>query len=49
MKYMLMFVGTEDDWERFDPKERAKAYEQIGKWWGEHAAAGRPDDLQDHE
>lgn len=41
MKYMLMFVGTEDDWETFKPEERQKAYEEIGKWWGEHAAAGR--------
>lgn len=41
MKYMLMFVGTEDDWEQFDPEQRKQAYEQIGKWWGENAAAGR--------
>lgn len=41
MKYMLMFVGTEDDWEQFSPEERKKAYEEIGKWWGEHSAAGR--------
>lgn len=41
MKYMLMFVGTEDDWEAFSPEDRKKAYEEIGKWWGEHSAAGR--------
>lgn len=41
MKYMLMFVGSEDDWERFDPKQRARAMEAIGKWWEEHATAGR--------
>lgn len=38
---MLMFVGTEDDWGRFSADDRKKAYEQIGKWWGENAAAGR--------
>jgi hypothetical protein len=38
---MLMFVGTEADWEKFSPEERKQAYEQIGTWWGEHSAAGR--------
>ena len=41
MKYMLMFVGTEADWERFSPEDRKKAYDQIGKWWGENVAAGK--------
>src|SRR5574341_2243407 len=41
MKYMLMFVGTEDDWERFSPEEKKGAYDEIMKWWGEHSAAGR--------
>ena len=41
MKYMLMFVGTEDDWEAFSAEDRKKAYEEIGKWWGEHSTAGR--------
>ena len=41
MKYMLMFVGTEADWERFSPDEKKTAYDQIMKWWGEHSAAGR--------
>jgi hypothetical protein len=41
VKYMLMFVGTEDDWARFTPEEKKRAYDEIGKWWGEHSAAGR--------
>jgi len=41
VKYMLMFVGTEADWERFSPEDRKKAYDQIGKWWGENVAAGK--------
>lgn len=41
MKYMLMFVGTEADWERFSPEDRQKAYDQIGKWWSENAATGK--------
>ena len=41
MKYMLMFVGTEDDWERFSPDEKKRAYDEIMKWWGEHSSAGR--------
>ncbi|OGO67118.1 MAG: hypothetical protein A3G84_03105 [Chloroflexi bacterium RIFCSPLOWO2_12_FULL_71_12] len=41
MKYMLMFVGTEADWERFSPEDKKKAYDEIMKWWGEHSAAGR--------
>lgn len=41
MKYMLMFVSDESEESRFSPEELGKMYEGIGKWWGEHAAAGR--------
>ena len=41
MKYMLMFVNNED-WETTSsPEEIAKGYEAVGKWWDEHAHAGR--------
>ena len=41
MKYMLMFVNDED-WETRSSPEQVKAgYEAVGKWWGEHAKAGR--------
>jgi len=36
MKYMLMFVGTEADWERFSPEDKKKAYDEIA---GVNAAA----------
>jgi hypothetical protein len=42
MKYMLMFVESRrDEWEAMSEDDRNKAYEEIGKWWGEHARAGR--------
>jgi hypothetical protein len=41
MKYMLLFVNNEE-WEtRSSPEEVAKGYEAVGKWWEEHAKAGR--------
>ena len=41
MKYMLMFVGDDTEWTKFSDEDRKKAYEEIGKWWGEQADAGR--------
>lgn len=42
MKYMLMFVESRrDEWEAMSQEDRNKAYAEIGKWWGEHAGAGR--------
>ncbi len=41
MKYMLMFVSDEALDRQARPEEIQKGYEAIGKWWGEHAAAGR--------
>jgi hypothetical protein len=40
MKVMLLFMGTAEE-AQGDPAELAAAYERIGAWWGEHAAAGR--------
>ena len=47
MKYMLMFVGDEESERRASPDEIRRGYEAIGKWWGEHAAAGRIVDGQE--
>ncbi|MBI2325687.1 MAG: hypothetical protein HYU87_12105 [Chloroflexi bacterium] len=47
MKYMLMFVSDEDSERRADPDEIRRGYEAVGKWWGEHAAAGRIVDGQE--
>ncbi len=44
MKYMLMFAGSDEYIEEFQsfPEERQQeAYARIGKWWEEHASAGR--------
>ncbi|HEX9437058.1 MAG TPA: YciI family protein [Candidatus Limnocylindria bacterium] len=41
VKYMLMFVSDEALDRQARPEEIQKGYEAIGKWWGEHAAAGR--------
>lgn len=40
MKYMLMFVGDDEEFTKFSPEDRKKAYDEIMKWWGEHSAAG---------
>ncbi len=39
MKYMMLFIDTSEGMEGLD--DPAKVYEEIGKWWGEHAQAGR--------
>ena len=40
MKYMLMFVQTDGEaWEKLSPADQNMA--AIGRWWGEHAQAGR--------
>ncbi len=41
MKYMLMFAGNEESYERTSPEEMRRGYEAVGKWWEEHSAAGR--------
>ncbi len=39
MKVMMLFMGTADE-ATGDPAVMADAHERIGRWWGEHAAAG---------
>ena len=39
MKVMLLFTGTASE-ATGDEAEMAAAYQRIGEWWGEHAAAG---------
>jgi hypothetical protein len=44
MKYMLMFAGDEDyytGFESFSKEKQKEALARVGKWWDEHAAAGR--------
>ena len=38
MKYMLLLVRSDDDWEALGDEERD--YEAIGRWWAQHAQAG---------
>jgi hypothetical protein len=39
MKVMMLFMGTADE-STADPAAMADAHERIGRWWGQHAAAG---------
>ncbi|WP_344856060.1 YciI family protein [Planomonospora alba] len=42
MKYVLMFVETEQyrkEWEAKDQAERDAAFEKVGRWFAEHAAS----------
>jgi hypothetical protein len=39
MKVMMLFMGTADE-STADPVAMADAQERIGRWWGQHAAAG---------
>ncbi|HLQ61073.1 MAG TPA: YciI family protein [Candidatus Acidoferrales bacterium] len=41
MKYMLLFIGSDERWEGMPEKERQEHYRRIGEWWGEHSQAGR--------
>ena len=44
MKYLLLFVGTQEDQDRWDnqPKEQyATAMAAAGKWFDEHTRAGK--------
>jgi hypothetical protein len=40
MKYMIMFVGSDERWSKLSEEDRKAAYERIGQWWGKHSAAG---------
>ncbi|WP_440102563.1 YciI family protein [Streptosporangium sp. H16] len=40
MKYVLMFIETEQyrkDWDAKDQAERDSAFEKVGRWFAEHA------------
>ena len=41
MKYMMLIAGSEEAWEGATPEAGRELYDQISRWWGEHAAAGR--------
>jgi hypothetical protein len=41
VKYMLLFAANEDEWTSMPPNERGEAIAGIGRWFGEHARAGR--------
>jgi hypothetical protein len=40
-KYMLMFVGDDEEWRASQTKEEIqRAYAEIGKWWSEQVDKG---------
>jgi hypothetical protein len=41
MKYMMLIAGSEEAWEGATPESGKELYDQISRWWDEHAAAGR--------
>jgi hypothetical protein len=41
MKYMMLIAGSEETWARRSEEELKELYGRIGRWWDEHAAAGR--------
>jgi hypothetical protein len=40
VKYMMLLVNSEDEWDGLGEEERARLYERIEAWWSERAAAG---------
>jgi hypothetical protein len=40
MKYLMLFVGTEDMLAQRTEAESAALSEKVMAWWGEHAASG---------
>src|SRR5438045_1890772 len=40
MKFMLMFIQSSQEDDATGPQD-APDHDAVGKWWGEHAAAGR--------
>lgn len=38
MKYMLLLIRSDEEWEALSDAERD--YAAIGRWWAEHARAG---------
>ena len=41
MKYILLFIGTDEGRDRLPESEEKAFYDRIGQWWGEHSQAGR--------
>ena len=41
MKYILLFGGNEDRWDKMAEAERNAMYAKIGEWWGSNSAAGK--------
>jgi hypothetical protein len=41
MRYMLTFYADGQEWLALPPAERDAAIAEIGRWFGEHAKAGR--------
>ena len=41
MKYMMLIAGDEDVWAGPTPEEGKRLYDEVSRWWGEHAEAGR--------
>ena len=41
MKYILLFCGNDERWDKMPESERNAMYGQIGEWWGRHSASGR--------
>jgi hypothetical protein len=41
MKYMMMFIGSDEGSASMSAEERERLYSAIGQWWGHHSGAGR--------
>jgi len=41
MRYVLTFYANEQEWLALPAAEREAAIAEIGRWFGEHAAAGK--------
>jgi hypothetical protein len=41
MKYMMLIAGSEEAWSGLSEDENQRLMGEIGRWWGEQAAAGR--------
>ena len=41
MKYILLFCGNEDRWDKMAEAERNAMYARIGEWWGSNSASGK--------
>jgi hypothetical protein len=41
MKYMMMFIGSDEGSASLPAEERQHRYAAIGEWWSQHAGAGR--------